>query len=723
MRVKGKHLRTGDNLSYHPVILYYEKVLRSFINEETNLPKLGSRIIKNSFVFFALIAGIFLFGKFSTNIDYALHLNVLNGLIRNLDKFGFSIFLFVIGLGSMLLLIIKPKEDHQEFKRFKKLCYFAFFVLLIISFPFLDAFRNGFLSVGLFRLLAGSLIIFAVYNLIKDFKHFSIAAVKRSLLIHSVIFLFFGIILTFPGLDVILFPSQTPDRVTVKIELPDGSRLFKTNEITTRVESIINKIASEKPSGIKHFVTQVGATSSWTGSQDTSNYGEINIDFYKSEDRKKLAGEYHVSKNKLSPYTIITYLRKEITKVPGAKITIQEEESGPRTGKPVLIELSGDDLSILTLITEKVKKVIKHEEGVVNLTDSLKEGGSEIQIIVDRPKAALLGVNTMMLASTLRTAINGTKASTLRRDDEDKEIEINVKLNNQQRNDFNTLKYLPIPTLRGSTIPLSDIAKINTGTGYGAITHVDFKRVINVEADVSKESGRSAFAVVSSLKKKIAAANISLPEGYALTFRGQQEEQKKSNKFLAESFLIAIFLIALVLVSEFNSIVLPLIILFTVILSIIGVGIGLFFGSLLFRGQFQIAPFVIIMTGVGVITLAGIVVNNAIILLDYTILLRKKGVSKVEAIVKAGITRFRPVLLTAVTTILGLLPMSTGISIDFTHRILGIIPILIFESDSSQWWAPLADAVIFGLAFATVLTLIVVPVLYYYLSDIKVKKD
>jgi len=668
-------------------------------------------------VVITLIIGVFLFGKFSPNIDYALHLGFFDSLIKSLDKFGFSIFLFFIGLGSLILLLAKPKEDNFEFKRFKKLLYLASFILLVISIPFLDAFK-GFAPIGLVRLGVGSLIIFALYRLISDFKFFSIAAVKRSILIHSVIFMFFGIILSFPGLDVILFPRLTPDRITMKIELPDGSRFFKTNEVASQVEGIISQVALKKPSAIKNFVTQVGATSSWTGSQDTSNYAEINIDFYKSEDRKKLASEYHVPKDSISPYSVIAFLRKEIKKVPGAKITIEEEEMGPRTGKPVYIELSGDDLSTLKLLAERVKKLIKNEEGVINLDDSLKEGGSEIQINIDRPKAALAGVNTMMLASTLRTAINGTKASTLRRDDEDKEIEINVKLNDLQRNDYNTLKYLPIPTLRGATIPLSDIAEIKTGIGYGAITHVGFKRVINIEGDIAKESGRSSFAVISSIKKKIENAKISLPPGYALNFRGQQEEQKKSNKFLFESFLIAIFLIALVLVSEFNSIVLPLIILFTVVLSIIGVGIGLFFGPLLFRWQPEIAPFVVIMTGVGIITLAGIVVNNAIILLDYTILLRKKGLTKVEAIVRAGVTRFRPVLLTAVTTILGLLPMSTGVSIDFTHRFLGIIPTLILESDSSQWWAPLADAVICGLAFATVLTLVVVPVLYYYLSDL-----
>jgi len=232
---------------------------------------------------------------------------------------------------------------------------------------------------------------------------------------------------------------------------------------------------------------------------------------------------------------------------------------------------------------------------------------------------------------------------------------------------------------------------VEFASGLGVINHKDQKRVVTVSSDVS---GRLANDIIRELDGKL--KTLPWPRGYTYGFAGEQEEQRKAQEFLSEAFVAAIFLIFMVLVAQFNSLVTPLIVLTSVMLSFIGV-----FAGLLITGT----AFGIIMTGVGVISLAGVVVNNAIVLIDYFEQLKAKGMQTREALLTAGLTRFRPVLLTAITTILGLLPMALGISFDFFKMEL------ITESESAQWWGPMAVAVIFGLLVATMLTLVVVPVL------------
>jgi len=324
-----------------------------------------------------------------------------------------------------------------------------------------------------------------------------------------------------------------------------------------------------------------------------------------------------------------------------------------------------------------------------------------------------------LIASTLRTAITGTKATVFREDDD--EIDIVVKLDKAQSYDLNVLRTLTIPGDDGKRIPLAQVASIGTKGGLGALTRIDFKRVIYVYADISKKSGRTATAVIQEIQQNMKKTEFKLPTGYSYAFRGEQEDQQEAMDFLIKAFFVANALIFLILVSQFNSLVLPLIIIFSVLLSFIGVVWGLFVAPTLFQFKLKTSEFVIIMTGVGIVSLAGVVVNNAIVLLDYILLLRKEGYSKVDAIVQAGLVRFRPVMLTAVTTVLGLIPMSGGFSLDFTNRWMGVVPLLVTGAQSSEWWSPLANAVIFGLIVATMLTLVMVPVFYYIMEGLHLK--
>jgi len=336
---------------------------------------------------------------------------------------------------------------------------------------------------------------------------------------------------------------------------------------------------------------------------------------------------------------------------------------------------------------------------LVDLKDDYDAGKPEIQIIVDREKAAMLEMSTAQIANVVRTAINGTEASKYRIGED--EYKITVRLNEEQRNSPSHLENLNITFMNNKgkvlSVPLVSVATIVRSNGIANIRRKDLKRVITITADVQ---GRLANDVLGDVRDKL--GKFQLPTGYKIDYTGENEEQDKAAAFLMRTLVITILLIFLVLVSEFNSVKVPIVIMTSVPLSLIGVFIGL-----LVTGT----PFGIIMTGVGVIALAGIVVKNAIVLLDFTKHLRESGLSLDESLAEAGRTRLRPVVLTAATTILGVLPLATGIDFDWRnlHFIIG--------AESSDFWRPLGIAVIFGLFVSTFLTLVIVPTTYSWLEE------
>jgi multidrug efflux pump len=369
---------------------------------------------------------------------------------------------------------------------------------------------------------------------------------------------------------------------------------------------------------------------------------------------------------------------------------VEKEEEGPPTGAPINIEISGEDIFVLGELAARVRKEIRDIAGLVDLKDNFVKGKPEIRVRVDKEKAALLGLDTYTIAYTIKAAINGVKAGVYREGKE--EYDIIARLPERDRRSIESLKRITVSGPRGEPIPLTTLAGVSLGSGIGAIMRLDQKRVVTISGDVS---GRLANDVIKEIDSRL-QQNIVWPRGYVFRFSGEQEEQAKARAFLSKAFLSAIAIILLILMTQFNSFVTPFIILTSVVLSLVGVFIGL-----LVTGT----AFGIIMTGIGVISLAGVVVNNAIVLIDYYNQLLANGLSSYDALLRAGSVRFRPVMLTAITTILGLLPMATGISFDFSKLAWDI------GGESSQWWGPMAVAVIFGLGFATLLTLIVVPVL------------
>lgn len=370
-------------------------------------------------------------------------------------------------------------------------------------------------------------------------------------------------------------------------------------------------------------------------------------------------------------------------------------------GDPLSVELTGDDFATLGEIAARVRERVEDIPGLVSLDDDFDLARPELVVHLDRTRAARLGLTTAKVASTLRTAINGTEASTFRGTDED--IDITVRLAEADRASLDDLSRLTVVTEDGDQVPISSIATVERSKALTAIRHKDAKRVVTVSGKVT--SPTFAEPVRQEAERRLRAAGEELlPVGYGIRFAGQSEDEEEAKEFLSNAFTYGVLLVLALMVAKFDSLAMPLLILTTVAMSMIGVLLGLLVAGL---------PFGIIMTGLGVISLAGIVVNNAIVLLDYGEQLGVQGMPRRERVVATGLRRLRPVLLTAITTILGLIPLSTGLEFDFLELRLAT------GGESSQWWKGMGVAVIFGLAFATFLTLVVLPVLYDLLLQVR----
>jgi len=512
------------------------------------------------------------------------------------------------------------------------------------------------------------------------------------------------------------FPTIDPNAAYINFKPPEGAdldyvdRIVKTAEMVTagalRGNDVQNPQFSDYESAlamkphttadgkdfegpsdmgnIEHIYAKVVETAGSRFGFEGNQPNHIGLQFVDLVERKRSSAE------------TLEEIRRRMKPIAGAQITVSEQEGGPPTGAPINIEISGEDFKTLGKLARGVREIVSQVPFVEDVQDDYVEGLPSVRVHIDRQKAAIFGFSTNAIGFALKTAYNGLDVSTFREQDED--YDITVKLDEQNRNVTDVLRQLMLPTPSGQLVPLTTIARIDYTGSIGDISRINHERTVTVKASVDEEKvpGAVARAQAEELLKE-----FSLPAGYRLQFTGEFESQKEAEEFLSRAFLIAVFCIFLILVTLFNSVSQPTIIMTSVILSLGGA----FLGLLIFK-----SPFGIIMSGVGVISLAGVVVNNAIVLIDYTNKLREGGMALNDAVIAAGATRLRPVLLTAVTTVLGLLPMVTGISYDFHVMAISWI------SESSQWWRNMAVVVIFGLLVATFLTLVVVPSLYSLLA-------
>ncbi len=478
--------------------------------------------------------------------------------------------------------------------------------------------------------------------------------------------------------------ESEPDRAYLNIELAEGASIDSTDVIAREMEALLG---DEMPN-LDFLLTNVGSRGAsvreGTGPSNmgpgagASHLGRISLVFPDFDQKKDL------------PSNIIRRVRSLFDGLLGAEVRITQTSMGPGSGAPINIELTGDDFDILEQLAREIEAIIKEIPGLVDLQDNLERGKPEVRILVDRQQATLANLNTQYIGLIVQTAVHGRKAAEYREGDD--EYDVTVMFPPKFQEDLSNLEGMGITNPQGTQIPFSSVARLEHGAGLGVIKRIDRKRTVTIEAEAEERLGSEVLADVQN-----ALADFPLPAGYAIMYTGENEEVTESGNFMVRAFFVALCLIALVLITQFNSIIQPTIIMSSVILSFGGV----FFGLWVFD-----MPFGVLMSGIGCIILAGIVVNNAIVLVDFINNLREEGVPLEEAIITAGKTRFRPVMLTAVTTILGLLPLGLGIRFDFRSFELDV------GGSQAAYWSAMAVAIIFGLTFATILTLVIVPTLY-----------
>ncbi len=496
---------------------------------------------------------------------------------------------------------------------------------------------------------------------------------------------------------VVFFPSADPNFVYVYLNLPIGTSAKYTNEVSKELEKRVWNVIGENNPMVESVITNVavGATDPSEGDRTTaSNKAKVSVAFVDFAER-----------HGKSSREILDKIRSSVKGIPGAVISVEKEASGPPTGKPISVEISGDNLVELTNSAISVKKYLDSLQigGVEELKSDIQNSKPQVMVNIDRQRANLLGISTAQVGSELRSAVFGKEVSKFREDND--QYPIQLRFNEAQRKDLSALINSQISyrdmSMNGMLrqIPLSSFASVSYNNTYGQIKRKNQKRIVTLSSNVL--TGFNPNEVVGKVEN--ALKSFPKPKGLEIKMAGEQEEQKETSKFLGGALLVSLGLILLILVTLFNSISKPLIILSEIFFSIIGVLLGFS----IFKMTMSI-----IMVGVGIIALAGIVVRNGILLVEFTDILREEGHTLKEALVEAGKARMTPVLLTATATMLGLIPLAVGLNIDFVTLFTELNPHIYFGGDNVAFWGPLSWTMIFGLSFATFLTLVMVPVMY-----------
>lgn len=525
--------------------------------------------------------------------------------------------------------------------------------------------------------------------------------------------------------SVNFFPDNKPNQIIVYLEYPEGTDINKTNEVTKKIEQRVYNIinAPKYRDGNENFMIESAVSQVGEGAGDPNKDGASSAEM---PNRGKITISLHDFKLRRGQDSeeLRAKIQKDLKGIyPGLAISVEKDQAGPPAGSPINVEIKGKDYAQLIATAERLRDFInkKNIAGIDELKIDVNSKKPSMRVEIDRAKAAEVGVSVGQVANQLRRSVFGEKTGIYKKNGDD--YDIYVRFNEQNRYDPNVLFNQQIifkdpKNGQIKQVPISSVAKHRNSSSFSAIKHKNTERVVQLYSALSPGYNDAA-AIVQQIENNM--SSFEVPDGVTLDFTGQIEEQNKQMAFLTNALFIGIALIILLLVYQFNSIVKPGIILIAVLLSFIGVFLGL-----LITGQ----PFVIMMTMMGIISLAGIVVNNGVVLLDYTQLLidRKKeemGISTrkkianeyiYKATVQSGKARLRPVLLTAITTVLGLIPLATGLNIDFFSLVNHFDPDIYVGGDNVIFWGPLAWTVIYGLVFATFLTLIIVPVLFYLAS-------
>jgi len=516
--------------------------------------------------------------------------------------------------------------------------------------------------------------------------------------------------------QVLFFPENMPKYVNVFIEFPIGTDIERTNSFSKKIEDKVFAVIEPYKHIVESVITKVGQDTadpndpSAFGQSDTPHKSRITINFVEYKDR-----------GGINTKDVMEEIRDAIEGYPGVALTVDKDAAGPPVGKPISIEVTGENLAKLIDVVERMKNYINESgiQGIEQLQTDLQTGKPELLVNIDREKARRFGLSTYTIANEVRTSLFGKEVSKFKQGEDDYKIQL--RLQDEYRYDADALKNKSI-TFRNQVtgkmmqIPISSVAEVELSTTYGSVKRKDLDRVVTLYSNV--EGGYNPTEVNDQIKEVL--ADFEMPVGYEYRFGGEQEKQAEEMAFLSRALVLAIFVIFLIIVAQFNKVTTPVIIMSSVLLSTVGVFLGLFIFNM---------EFVVIMTMIGIISLAGVVVNNAIVLIDFIELIRKRkreqeGTDRLnfdlvnEAIIEAGKTRLRPVLLTAITTILGLIPLAVGINFDFIKFFASYEVDFYMGGDQVIFWGPMSWTIIFGLTFATFLTLVIVPVMYQFFAKI-----
>jgi multidrug efflux pump len=527
-------------------------------------------------------------------------------------------------------------------------------------------------------------------------------------------YLFVGVILLFVFSIMLMgvvkpkvrfFPDNHPNSIYVMLQMPTGTDQKVTDSVAHIVENKVMEVLGKNNPDIESVITNVALGAGAPNSFDRSispEKGKVTINFREYRYRIGIATEKYIDK--------IQAVMKDI---PASNIVVEKNAMGPPTGKPVNIEVSGDDLNDLITDAGKFKRFLDSIQipGIQELTSDFQNGKPEIIIDIDRERANREGLSTGQLAMEIRTAVFGKEVSKYKELED--EYPIQLRYDEATRKNIDALMNLKI-TYRDMNsgllrqIPLSSVAKINYSDTYGGIKRKNLKRVITISSAVLP--GYTANEIVNKVKKL--AESFPKHNGVDIVLTGEREDQAEAATFLSKALLISLGLIFFILITQFNSFSKTLIILSEVIFSIIGVFLGIIFFNI---------PISIIMTGLGIIALGGIVVRNGILIVEFGEVLKSRGYKTREALIMAGKTRITPVILTATATMLGLVPLAVGMNINFVSLFTDLNPQLHFGGDNVAFWGPLSWTIIFGLSFATFLTLIFVPAMLFLAARMKIR--
>lgn len=642
-------------------------------------------------------------GKFMKNLPLTLIITL-----------GASLFVaFIMNPVFAVSFMNKSHEDEHKKSQFRSYIPWFVIIAIIVAVSYLTA-HFGIGNFAIFCAIVLLLYYFVLENAINAFQEKVwpkfIAAYKKILEklvsgagpilvpIGAVILLFLSIGLLILKKPVVeFFPTSEPNFIYIYCKLPMGVDANVTDSVTKFIEKKVYKVLGENNPDVTSVITNVGLGAGDPQNPDkvpTPNKSKVTIAFKRFADRKEKKTSNWLNK-----------MRDEFKGgIAGADLSIEKERNGPPVGKPINIEISGDDFDELALIQNKIKdEIVKANiKGYEELKSDLQISKPEIIVDLDEEKLQREGLSRAQVAVELRSALFGKEVSKYRDANDDAPIQLRLKEDNRRSIEelLNlNISFMDFATQSFRQVPLGSIAKVRYANTLSVINRKNQKRVVTLSSDISE--GAATNEVVADIESVI--KNLDLPEGYEVKMTGEQEQQQETASFLLTAFGLAFALMFLIMVTQFNSVIKPLIITSTVLFSLIGV----FLGIVVFNMKLSV-----VMTGVGFFSLAGIVIRNGILLIEFTDELREEGYDALHAVIEGGATRITPVLLTASAAILGLIPLAIGLNIDFETLFSRLNPHFYLGGDNVSFWGPLAWTMIFGLFVATFLTLLVVPSMY-----------